>query len=346
MKLLLIGQGIAGTLLAWTFQKRGALVHLADGNLPGSSSLVAAGIINPVTGKRFVKSWRFDEFFPTAKSAYQNLEKELGIGIWSELPIVRLLATPEESNDWSARCALPDYASHLSESDRAGDWADLLKPGFRAGIIHRAARVDFPVLISALRRKAHSEGIFFQKNIEYETVEKLADEYEGIIFCEGYRGQENPFFPNLPWQLAKGEALLLRFRDDIQTASISQMLKKTMTLVPVGNNLFWAGGSYQWHFNDLLPSEGEKNYILNHLAEMLAVPFEIVDHVAGVRPTVKDRRPFIGQSPVHPKVFIFNGLGTKGALLTPYWAEHFTEYLLEGKSLDGDVDVQRFVSKS
>ena len=116
-----------------------------------------------------------------------------------------------------------------------------------------------------------------------------------------------------------------------------------MTLVPVGDNLFWAGGSYQWHFPDLLPSEGEKQFILKHIEEMLAAPFEIVGHVAGVRPTVKDRRPFIGQSVLHSKVFIFNVLGTKGALLAPFWAEHFAKHLLQGTSLDSMVDIRRFL---
>ncbi len=341
MKLLLVGQGIAGTILAWTLQKQGVRVHIADGNLPGSSSLVAAGIINPVTGKRFVKSWRFDDFYPAAKSVYQTLEQELNIHIWSEQPMVRLLATAREANDWSARCALPDYDAHLSGSGDAGDWAGFVKPGYQYGIVRRAARVDFPALILAFRQKAIAEGFFWETSIDYETAGQLTNEYDGIIFCEGYRGQENPFFPGLPWQLAKGEALLLRFRQD-QAPLIGQMLKKTMTLVPVGENLFWAGGSYQWHYPDLLPSEEERNFILNHLSEMLAVPFEIVGHVAGVRPTVKDRRPFLGQSDINSKVFIFNGLGTKGALLAPYWAEHFSEYFLEGKPLQSEVDIRRF----
>lgn len=343
MKLLIIGQGIAGTMLAWALKKRRVQVHLADAYLPGSSSPAAAGIINPVTGKRFVKSWRFDEFFPAAKSAYQVLEVELNIRIWSEQPIVRLLTTPEEANDWSARCALPDYATHISESGDACDWADLIKPGFRVGLIRQAARVDFSALISACRQKAVSEGIFLEKNFDYEAIEKCVDEYDGIIFCEGYRAQDNLFFPNLPWQLAKGEALLIRFPDKEATPA-RQMLKKTMTLVPVGDNLFWAGGSYQWHFPDLLPSESEKHFIGKHVDEMLDTPYEIVGHVAGVRPTVKDRRPFIGQSAIHPKIFIFNGLGTKGALLAPFWAEHFAEYLMAGKTLDSAVDVGRFTA--
>lgn len=341
MKFLLIGQGIAGTMLADALQKRGARVVVADGNLPGHSSMPAAGIINPVTGKRFVKSWRFDSFYPAAQQAYMRLGQELGIDIWSGQSILRLLTRPEEVNDWSARCALPDYATHLSETDDAGAWQAFIKPALRYGIIERAARVDFPALIGAFRQKLRLEGAFVEENIAPDAVESLAGTYDGIVFCEGYRGQENPFFPGLPWQLAKGEALLLRFRDH-DGSHISRMLKKTMTLVPLGGGLFWAGGSYQWHYPDLLPSAGERAFILHHLNEMIAAPFDIVDHVAGVRPTVKDRRPFIGRSSIHPGVFMFNGLGTKGALLAPFWAGHFADCLLKGEELDEEVSIRRF----
>ena len=169
----------------------------------------------------------------------------------------------------------------------------------------------------------------------------MAGDFDAVVFCEGWRGQENPFFPKLAWQLAKGEALLIRFQHE-KAASIGQMLKKTVTLAPLEGGVFWAGGSYQWDFSDLLPTQAGKDFVQNHLREMLVAPFEIVGHVAGVRPAVKDRRPLIGQSAVQPKVFIFNGLGTKGALLAPFWAEHFAEHLLGKKALDGEVDVSRF----
>lgn len=211
MKILLIGQGIAGTLLAWSLRRRGAEVHIADGNLAGGASSVAAGIINPVTGKRFVKSWRFEDFFPLAKEIYQQLEQELGISIWEERPIVRLLATPEEANDWALRCAQPDYADHLGESADAGDWGQFLKPGFRFGIVRQSARINLPLLISAFRENARREGIFFEKNIGYQEVEILLPEYDRVVFCEGWRAEANPFFPDIPFRLAKGEALIVRF---------------------------------------------------------------------------------------------------------------------------------------
>ncbi len=332
-KILIVGQGIAGTLLAWSLRRRGCSVYIADGNLAGGSSNVAAGIINPVTGKRFVKSWRFDEFFPVAKAVYQQIELEFGISIWEERPTLRLLGTPEEANDWAIRCAQPDYANHLSETENAGAWGAFLKPDFRFGIIQKSARVKFPLLLSAFREKAQYEGVFIEKSIDYQEIESLLQQYDHIVFCEGWRAQTNPFFPESQFRVSKGEALIIRFTRQIDSLTDSQtintmpteMIKKTMLLVPMGDDTFWVGSTYRWHFDDTLPGAEGREYILSYLHEMFDAPFEVVDQVSGIRPTMIDRRPVVGQSKLNPKVFIFNGLGTKGALLAPFFAEQLAE---------------------
>ncbi len=341
MKIFIIGQGIAGTLLAWALRQRGVQVTIADGHLPGSASAVAAGIINPVTGKRFVKSWRFDEFFPVARAAYQALEQELDVSIWHEQSIVRLLASAEEANDWSLRCGQPEYTDFLRELPDGGAWQPFVPPGFRFGLIRQAARVTFAPLLSAYRKQAISEGFFQEQKIDYQGVEKILSTYDRVVFCDGYRSAAHPLWSYLPWRPAKGEALLIRFGQNLPVARLHEMLKKTTLLVPFGDGLFWAGASYQWYYPDLLPSQAEGDLLLQHLRSMLAVPFEVVDHVAGVRPTVKDRRPFLGWHPEHSRIGIFNGLGTKGALLGPFWAVHFAEHILDGTPLDGEVDVRR-----
>ena len=331
MKILIIGQGIAGTLLAWSLRRRGVQVHLADGNLAGSSSIAAAGIINPVTGKRFVKSWRFDEFYPVAKDIYQQLEQELGIQIWEERPTLRLLGTPEEANDWAIRCAQEDYAAHLGETEDAGAWTPYLKAGFRFGVIRKSARANLPVLVAAYRETLRQEGIFFAKSIEYQEIETLLQEYDRVVFCEGWRAEHNPFFPGTPFRVSKGEALIIRFLSH-QTKALQElptdMVKKTMLLVPIGDATFWVGSTYRWHFEDTLPGEEGRDYILGYLNEMFDAPFEIIDQIAGIRPTMIDRRPITERSKLNPRVFIFNGLGTKGALLAPFFAEELAEEML------------------
>ncbi|MBK9337772.1 MAG: FAD-binding oxidoreductase [Lewinellaceae bacterium] len=340
MRILVVGQGIAGTVLAWTLRRRGADVRVSDADFPHRSSSIAAGIINPVTGKRYVKTWRYDDFSPFAKTTYQAMEAEWGVPLWHDQTILRLLETPQAANDWSARMADPDYAGLLGERPDAGPWSDLLVPGDAVGEIRGAARVDFGALMQAFRTETQSAGIFLSQKITPDDTTQAFRDYDCVVFCEGYRGSQNPFFPDLPWQLAKGEAMLLRLLHP-QAALIREMIKKTLLLAPLGNGLFWAGASYNWAFEDNGPTGNEQGFLEERLVRFLRAPYEIVQRMGGVRPTVRDRRPFLGVSPTDSNVFIFNGLGTKGALLAPFWAAHLADHLLEGRALERAVDVRR-----
>lgn len=343
MKCLIVGQGIAGTVLAWTLMQRGVAVRIADAGFPHQSSGAAAGIINPVTGKRFVKSWRFDTFFPVAKAAYQSMEAGLHCHIWHEMPVLRILENAQQANDWAARMALPDYASLLGERANAGPWTEILSPGFKFGEIRQAARVDFPRLIQVFRQKMEAEGFMINQAISPDDALNWAEQFDFIIFCEGHRALHNPFFPDLPWQLSKGEGLIIRFETN-PGAPLPEMVKRNLMLVPLGNDLFWAGATYSWTFQDDGPTIADQTSLEERLTAMLSAPYRAVARFGAIRPTVKDRRPLLGFSPVHPKMVIFNGLGTKGALLAPYWAGHLADCLLEGGELDTEINANRMTS--
>ncbi|MEQ1745136.1 MAG: FAD-dependent oxidoreductase [Saprospiraceae bacterium] len=333
MRVLVVGQGIAGTVLAWTLRRMGADVRITDSDFPNTSSSVAAGIINPVTGKRCVKTWRYDDFFPAAKATYTAMQAELGVTIWHDQSILRLLETPQERNDWSVRMADPEYADLLGERPHAGEWSQHLVPGFAVGEIRGAARVDFSALLAAFREMAVSHDFFIPQKINPEAAHALLPDYDCIVFCEGYRGAENPFFSNLPWQLSKGEAMLIRLKN--RTVPANEMLKKTILLTPFPDGLCWVGASYNWTFDDNGPTDFEQNFLEERLTHFFTSPYEVVRRMGAVRPTVRDRRPFLGASGQQSNVFIFNGLGTKGALLAPYWAAHLAEHLLHGTALGG-----------
>lgn len=344
-KIWVVGGGIAGVCLSHTLRSRGADVFLTDDQKQGGSSRAAAGIVNPVTGKRFVKSWRYDDFFPFARQFYQKMEALLDGSIWQEKPITRLLRSPEEINDWSVRFTQPEYQALIGDVEDVGEWAPLLRPGFKSAAILGAARVNFQHLITAYQNRASTEGWFEKKSVETTELQDAIEKFDAVVVCEGYLASNNPFFPELPWQLAKGEALIVTI-DGEKANGINSMLKKTHTLVPLGNGRFWSGGTYQWHYPDTEPSEGEKSTLVRQLDEVLTVPYRIEAHWAGVRPSVKDRRPFLGESPVLKRLFLLNGLGTKGALMAPFWANHLADHLLEGKQLDPLVDIQRVFSKN
>lgn len=341
MKILLIGQGIAGTLLAWALERRGATVALAEAAHADSASRAAAGIINPVTGHRFVRSWRFEEFYPAARDTYRALEQLLGIRCWYDEGMVRVLSTTEDANEWSARLGRSGFSEYLGDSASAGDWAPLLRPGAHYGTVRLAGRVDFPLLLSAFRRRTQQQNRWLDRAVYDTEYEQLLDEYDFVICCEGYRAQLNAWFRHLPWRPSKGEALLIRFHDP-RAAAIRALLKKKLLVAPLGDGLFWAGSPYEHHFEDPYPSPAGRRWLLEQLDDTFTASFEIEGHVAGIRPTVADRRPLIGRLPHAPRIGLFNGLGTKGALLAPFWAEAFADHLLNNAPLDPAVDLSRW----
>jgi glycine oxidase len=336
-KILIVGQGLAGSVLAEVLRRRGVGVAAAEAGFADSSSAAAAGVINPVTGKRYARSWRFEEFFPVAKRFYEDQQSRFNQVFWFDQPIRRILASVEEANNWSARCGLPTHREFLEEAPDGGPWRHLLRPGFFYGRIRQAARVDLPGVLSMIRKG----NMPVEKDVQPADYGRWLNAYDLIITCEGHRGRENPCFEHLPWENNKGEALIISFSGQ-PAPPYGEMLKKKIMVTAIGENRYWAGSPYEWEFTDGAPSPAGRAYIEQELETMLAVPFTVLDHVAGIRPSVKDRRPFLGFSPENPRVGIFNGLGTKGALLAPYWAEHFADHILLGMPLDPEVDIRRF----
>ncbi|MDX2279514.1 MAG: FAD-dependent oxidoreductase [Saprospiraceae bacterium] len=342
-KILIVGQGIAGTVLAWTLQGLGQDVYVMDApdQQTLSASQVAAGIINPVTGKRFAKSWMFETLFAHARACYLQLEVQLGVQIWQDLRIERMLQQPEELNNWSLRSHAPDFSSFLSDAEQTGQWQPFAQPNHLFGVIHHAARVRFETLLPVFRQQLLLAGRLIQQRFDYQDLDKFALDFELLLFCEGYSGISHPLFQHLGWNVTKGEAFHIAMEGNEGLPS-SEILKKGALIAPLEPGKYWVGSTNEWTFTDALPSATGHAWLKNNLEHMLKTPYQVKTHLAAIRPTVKDRRPLIGTHPQFPKLGIFNGLGTKGALLAPYWAQHFAQHLLQGTLLDPQVDIRRF----
>lgn len=330
-RILLIGQGIAGSLLAHVLLEAGADIAVIDHINAETPSRVAAGIINPVTGKRFVKSWRFDTLYEHAQALYREMEVRYGISIWEPLPIIRLLEGAEEINNWDTRCGLPEYAEWLSGIQHTHDWSGRIRADFKAGMILHSGRVHFNPIIAAIRERLTQEGRFQAANVAVSDIPALCAQYKQVICCDGYGGLSPQLFPHLPWQPAKGEALVVRLPG---VTGIRQMLKRSATLVPLEGDLFWVGGTYSWDLSFPLRTEQAYRELCAHIDGMLETPYEVVAHLAGIRPSVRTRRPLLGAHPSQQNLFIFNGMGAKGASLTPWCALHMRDFLLEGRDLE------------
>ena len=349
---IIIGQGLAGTILSHLLQKEGKSVEVVCKGHEQAASKVAAGIINPITGWRFVKTWLIDELIPSAKLIYKELEQELGINIWEERTMVRAIKNIEEENQWILKTSYPDYQAYCGTeiyTDYYPTLSSKIKHFRSFAEIKQCIQVDVPQLINSYRSHLLAQKILIEEEFNYEKLEIRPDsivynniQADKIIFCEGAKATNNPFFNYLPFNLDKGELLIVRIPHLNLTHKI---FKNIISIAPLENDLYWVGATNDWTFEDDQPSASKREHLIAELNYILQIPFEVIDHQAALRPTVKDRRPFIGLHPQHPTLAIFNGLGTKGTSLAPYFGKMLVAYLLENHEMEATVDIKRYINK-
>lgn len=345
---LIVGQGVAGTLLSHFLLSENQKVMVIDRPLAGATSGIAAGVINPVTGRRMAKSWRYEDFLPKAKKTYLELENRLGEELWSEQNILRALPTVFEENEWSRRGLWPEHAPYFADEADLGNYAGKVSPVPSWGELKGAAKADMPRLVSRFRAFLRSKKILMEEVFDFSKLEigeggvRYGNFAAGkIIFCEGSKAGGNPYFRYLPFIPTKGELLLVR----IPGSGFEKLLKNHIFIVPVGGDLYWVGSTSRFEFDGPEPTTEKRKYLESELKRVLTVPFEVREHQAGIRPTVYDKRPFLGLHPAHPQLGIFNGLGTKGALLGPYFASQMAGFLLGENEIEAEVDIQRHADK-
>jgi glycine/D-amino acid oxidase-like deaminating enzyme len=341
---LIVGQGIAGTLLAHNLLKENKNILVFDIHNQNSSSYVAAGIFNPITGRRNTSTWMANIVFPYAEKIYKELEQYLNVDFYHQMNIYKSFSSIKEQNDWYAKENI--YSSNNSKIDYIDSKFEYINLGTNGGIeISNSGYIDMPVFINAFKAYLFSKKIIYEEYFQYSKMNFHDNfiyyknfRFKQVIFCEGYQAIHNPYFSWLPFVPAKGELITI-YADQLK---LDKIINKGIFILPIGNNLYKVGATYNWEYLNDEPTEDGKNQLCNKLNQILTCNYTIIAHQAGIRPTVKDRRPILGMHPLYPNLGIFNGLGTKGASLAPYFANHFVEFLLKNIPLIKDVNINRF----
>lgn len=342
---IIIGQGICGTFLSWNLFKAGKKILVIDEPQKFSSTKVASGIINPVTGRRVVTTWMIEDLLPFAWNAYTEIGNDMDEAVIEQKntiafpPSAQMLQTYEKRAN-EANSYIQSFEQNEEQLHQYFNFV------FHTYTINPTYLIYLHPLLSNWRKKLIASNSLLEEKFDEAqlSIQKKSVQYkniaaEKIIFCNGINTFESKYWKNLPYVFNKGQALIA----DIPNLPDNNIYKYgAVTLAPWHNNLWWVGSSYENEFSTTEPTEDFYRNTGASLKTILKIPFTIKEHLASLRPAVIERRPFVGLHPDHSSIGILNGMGTKGCSLAPYFAHQLAQQLLHNTPIDPLADVKRF----
>ena len=342
---IVVGCGLASIAFCEQLRENNKSFVVFDDNSQ-QSSIVAAGLYNPVILKRFSEVWKAREQLDIALPLYQRIERDLNITIDFKLQLLRRFASIEEQNLWFSASDKPSLEPFLSTALLKNNNSAVDAPYGFGEVLH-AGRLDTKVLISSYKDFLKETNTLRESKFIYDAliIEENSLQYSDInakhiVFAEGFGMKKNPFFNYLPLNGTKGEVLTIK----APKLKLDAAIKSPVFIIPIGNDRYTVGSTYNWEDKSNLPTEEGKNELLTKLSTFITCDFEVVEHDAGIRPTVKDRRPLVGRHPEHQHLYILNGLGTRGVMIAPYVAEELYRFIENAYPLDAEINSDRFTS--
>ena len=339
---LLVGQGLAGTALAYRLEQRGQRVILIDQPVANNSSRVAAGLYNPVTGRKMVKSWMAEVLFPEIEPFYRQLEKACERQFLTPKNIYRPFLSIEEQNEWMGHSSDPSIGMFIKTIFTESQYPEM-RDRFGGVLLQMSGWLNINEYLDGmsmyfgarLRQEDFEEGLLEKTSQGWKYGDISA---KNIVFCNGLGALKSRFFGFLPFAPVKGEIL-----EVFQDFNPDFIANRGVFRVPLGNHIFRVGSTYTWHDLETGPTETAKNEILAKLMDLVRVPVDsVISHKTGVRPATKDRKPFLGKHPVEDSVYIFNGFGAKGVSLIPYFSDVMAGFLTKSQPKSEEVNIARY----
>lgn len=343
---LVIGLGLAGISFCETLEANNKTFTVIS-DASQTSSTVAGGMYNPVILKRFTPAWNAKDQLEEALPFYRNLEVKLGKQLDFKVPVLRRFASIEEQNLWFEASDKPLLKPFMSTTLRSNKNA-AIDASFGYGEVLHTGRIDTKLLLKEyqsylIKKELLQEETFAYKHlvIEEKGITYKSIQAKNIVFATGFGLKNNPYFNYLPLNGTKGELLTIRapqLKED-------NVIKSSVFIIPLGDNLYRVGATYKWKDKTNVPTEAAKLELLEKLDTFLKCDYEVVNHVAGIRPTVADRRPLVGKHPIHHNLYVLNGFGSRGVMTAPYASRKLYEYIEHKVPLTAEIDINRFTKK-
>lgn len=339
---LIVGSGLAGISFSEVALQNGKSILVLD-NDSQNSSKIAGGLYNPVILKRFSEVWKAKEQLDVMADFYPAIEKKINCKVDFKSPILRKFFSVEEQNNWFAASDKIALAPFLSSQIISKKYPSIDSP-FGYGEVLQTGYVDTALLLNKYREYLKKINLFQGESFDYEALQFEANairykdvQVKHIVFAEGFGMHANPYFQDLPLDGTKGELFIIKAPE----LDLDVIVNTSVFILPLGYDLFKVGATYNWKDKTDLPTEEGKAELVDRIKEIINCDFEIISHFAGVRPTVKDRRPLVGTHHEHLNIHILNGLGTRGVMLGPAMAKALFDYIEFQIPLDPVIDIKR-----
>lgn len=340
---IIVGLGLSGIAFVEQLVENNKSFVVFENNSQ-VSSVVAGGVYNPVILKRFTPVWDGYEQLQKAIPFYKKLEKKLNLQLDYSFTTKKVFTSVGDENNWFIASDKPMLNHYMNPKIEKGRIEGVIGD-FGFGELTGTGRVDTPLLVTAYKEHCVSQGNLIEEAFNY--VDLILDEgsvqYKNvsakkIVFSEGFGLKKNPFFNYLPLNGTKGETITIHAPE----LQIDFLLKGSVFVMPLGDDNYKVGATFNWTDKTSIPTKEGKKELEDKLQKLISVPYTVIEQAAGIRPTVKDRRPLVGVHPKHAQLAVLNGLGTRGVMVAPTVAENLFNHLEKGEKLDKEIDIKRF----
>lgn len=341
---VVIGLGVAGVNLCHALEKAGIDFHAIDPCIDAGASWIAGGIFNPVVFKRKVKTWQADVLFAALETTYAELEVVLGTTVLHHVPIIKPIFSDDELREWQSATANGSLAPYLLSEDIKKPAPPVRTEAVAQLHIRHSGFVDLKSLITHYRKRLTDNNrltvaqVKPERTLPAQIADDLGINAQHVFNCTGIGMRHDLWFGWLPMRPTKGQMLTVDVGCNLPRAVFNQ----NFYLFPGQGNVHRLGATYEWH--DLFggPTQTATDELLGRAHGALNLVLQPIDAQTAVRPTVTDRRPLIGTEFDRPNLHLFNGMGSKGVMLAPYFAKHLVDHVYGGQPLDPEVDLARF----
>ena len=337
---IIVGQGIAGTVLAFEILKRNKTVHLIDKIQENSASRIALGIYNPLVLKWFTKSWKAEVQLNFLQRFCNDFEEKFSVKINHKKNIHKFLDSNYSINNWFEKQASPNRKEFMESDLKYFEGVE--KP---FGVVLNSGWVNIKLMLDTFRSFLIENKYLQESRFLYDKIKIKNDyiEYEGVIskrliFCEGSSVLKNPYFKNLGFKMTKGEIIHFKSKD----LKINEIIHSGTIIIPISNDIYYAGATFDWNTNNLLSSKDSEIEIIEKIKKIKNFTYKLIDHKVSIRPSVIDRRAIIGRHSKHRNLYLLNGLGSRGMLLSPYLVSQLCSFILNNEKINSEIDVNRF----